>query len=186
MQTLRGDLTGSGDHHRGRPALNEGMRRTSTYHIDMVKCIYCCQEACPVDAITATAGNGRSRGTSSLTLPIADQWRDAWLQDCVALIAGAGPLRPGAAASPRPASSRSDGLSTRRGNQDRIPDVSYPQLGLRVQDYQDHKEFSLMDWNRVEGNWKQVKGKVREKWGKLTDDDLTEIAGKRDQLEGKI
>jgi uncharacterized protein YjbJ (UPF0337 family) len=30
-----------------------------------------------------------------------------------------------------------------------------------------------MDWNRVEGNWKQVKGKVKEKWGKLTDDDLT-------------
>jgi len=29
-----------------------------------------------------------------------------------------------------------------------------------------------MDWNRVEGNWKQVKGKVKEKWGKLTDDDL--------------
>jgi uncharacterized protein YjbJ (UPF0337 family) len=40
-----------------------------------------------------------------------------------------------------------------------------------------------MDWNRVEGNWKQVKGQV--KWGKLTDDDLTTI-NKRDQLEGKI
>jgi uncharacterized protein YjbJ (UPF0337 family) len=44
----------------------------------------------------------------------------------------------------------------------------------------------LMDWNRVEGNWKQVKGKVKEHWGKLTDDDLDVIAGKRDQLEGKI
>ena len=43
-----------------------------------------------------------------------------------------------------------------------------------------------MDWNRVEGNWKQVKGKVKEQWGKLTDDDLDVIAGKRDQLEGKI
>ena len=43
-----------------------------------------------------------------------------------------------------------------------------------------------MDWNRVEGNWKQVKGKVKEQWGKLTDDDLDRIAGKRDQLEGKI
>ena len=43
-----------------------------------------------------------------------------------------------------------------------------------------------MDWNRVEGNWKQVKGQVKEKWGKLTDDDLTTINGKRDQLEGKI
>jgi hypothetical protein len=29
-----------------------------------------------------------------------------------------------------------------------------------------------MDWNRVEGNWKQMKGKVKEKWGNLTDDDL--------------
>jgi uncharacterized protein YjbJ (UPF0337 family) len=43
-----------------------------------------------------------------------------------------------------------------------------------------------MDWNRVEGNWKQVKGQVKEKWGKLTDDDLTVINGRRDQLEGKI
>ena len=43
-----------------------------------------------------------------------------------------------------------------------------------------------MDWNRVEGNWKQVKGKVKEKWGQLTDDDLDTIAGRRDQLEGKI
>jgi uncharacterized protein YjbJ (UPF0337 family) len=43
-----------------------------------------------------------------------------------------------------------------------------------------------MDWNRVEGNWKQVKGKIKEKWGNLTDDDLTAINGKRDQLEGKI
>jgi uncharacterized protein YjbJ (UPF0337 family) len=43
-----------------------------------------------------------------------------------------------------------------------------------------------MDWNRVEGNWKQLKGKIKEQWGNLTDDDLDKIAGKRDQLEGKI
>jgi len=43
-----------------------------------------------------------------------------------------------------------------------------------------------MDWNRVQGNWKQLKGKVKENWGKLTDDDLDVIAGQRDQLEGKI
>jgi uncharacterized protein YjbJ (UPF0337 family) len=43
-----------------------------------------------------------------------------------------------------------------------------------------------MDWDRVEGNWKQMKGKVKEQWGILTDDDLDEIAGRRDQLEGKI
>jgi uncharacterized protein YjbJ (UPF0337 family) len=44
----------------------------------------------------------------------------------------------------------------------------------------------VMDWNRVEGNWKQFTGKVKEQWGKLTDDDLTEINGRREQLEGKI
>src|SRR5258707_249625 len=43
-----------------------------------------------------------------------------------------------------------------------------------------------MDWNRVEGNWKQIKGRVKEKWGKLTDDDLNVINGRREQLEGKI
>ena len=43
-----------------------------------------------------------------------------------------------------------------------------------------------MDWDRVEGNWKQVMGSVKEQWGKLTDDDLSVINGRRDQLEGKI
>ena len=43
-----------------------------------------------------------------------------------------------------------------------------------------------MDWNRIEGNWKQLKGKIKEQWGNLTDDDLDKIAGKREQLEGKI
>ena len=36
-----------------------------------------------------------------------------------------------------------------------------------------------MDWNRIEGNWKQAQGKIKEKWGKLTDDDLTLINGQR-------
>lgn len=43
-----------------------------------------------------------------------------------------------------------------------------------------------MNWDRIEGNWKQAKGKVKEQWGKLTDSDLDNIAGKRDQLVGKI
>jgi len=43
-----------------------------------------------------------------------------------------------------------------------------------------------MDWNRIEGNWKQTKGKVQEQWGKLTNDDLDVVDGKRDQLEGKL
>lgn len=43
-----------------------------------------------------------------------------------------------------------------------------------------------MNQDRIEGNWKQFKGNVKEKWGKLTDDDLDVIEGRRDQLEGKI
>ena len=43
-----------------------------------------------------------------------------------------------------------------------------------------------MNWDRVEGNWKQFAGKVKEKWGKLTDDDLTTIGGKKDQLVGIV
>jgi uncharacterized protein YjbJ (UPF0337 family) len=43
-----------------------------------------------------------------------------------------------------------------------------------------------MDWNRIEGNWKQFKGRAKEKWGRLTDDDLDVIDGRREQLEGKI
>ena len=43
-----------------------------------------------------------------------------------------------------------------------------------------------MDWDRVEGNWKQMKGKVKEKWGNLTDDDLDKIGGRREQLEGVL
>lgn len=43
-----------------------------------------------------------------------------------------------------------------------------------------------MNWDIVEGNWKQFKGKAKEQWGKLTDDDLDVIAGKRDQLVGRI
>jgi uncharacterized protein YjbJ (UPF0337 family) len=43
-----------------------------------------------------------------------------------------------------------------------------------------------MDWNRVEGNWKQLRGKAKQQWGKLTDDDLTYVAGRREELAGKI
>lgn len=43
-----------------------------------------------------------------------------------------------------------------------------------------------MDWDRIEGNWKQFRGKVKEQWGKLTDDDLDVIEGNRDQLEGRL
>lgn len=43
-----------------------------------------------------------------------------------------------------------------------------------------------MNWDQLEGKWKQYSGKVKEKWGNLTDDDLTAIHGRRDQLIGKI
>lgn len=43
-----------------------------------------------------------------------------------------------------------------------------------------------MNWDRIEGNWKQFKGKVREKWGKLTDDELETIAGSKDRLVGAL
>jgi uncharacterized protein YjbJ (UPF0337 family) len=48
------------------------------------------------------------------------------------------------------------------------------------------QEEMTMDWNRVEGNWKQFRGAAKEKWGKLTDDDLNVIEGRREQLEGKL
>ena len=43
-----------------------------------------------------------------------------------------------------------------------------------------------MNWDRIEGNWKQFKGTVKQQWGKLTDDQLDAISGKRDLLAGKI
>jgi uncharacterized protein YjbJ (UPF0337 family) len=43
-----------------------------------------------------------------------------------------------------------------------------------------------MNWDQVKGDWKKFGGKVKEAWGKLTDDDLKVIAGKRDQLAGAI
>jgi len=43
-----------------------------------------------------------------------------------------------------------------------------------------------MNWDRIQGNWKQVVGKAKAQWGKLTDDDLDVVAGRREQLAGKI
>jgi uncharacterized protein YjbJ (UPF0337 family) len=43
-----------------------------------------------------------------------------------------------------------------------------------------------MNWDRVEGNWKQVKSTVQQKWGKLTSDDLDVIKGKRTELAGRL
>jgi uncharacterized protein YjbJ (UPF0337 family) len=43
-----------------------------------------------------------------------------------------------------------------------------------------------MNWDQVEGKWKQMKGSVREKWGKLTDSDYELIAGNRDKFLGRL
>ena len=43
-----------------------------------------------------------------------------------------------------------------------------------------------MNWDQIKGNWKQVTGKAKVQWGKLTNDDLDVIAGKRDVMAGKI
>ncbi len=43
-----------------------------------------------------------------------------------------------------------------------------------------------MNWDTIKGQWKQFSGKVKEKWGQLTDDDLTTIDGQHDQLVGKL
>jgi len=43
-----------------------------------------------------------------------------------------------------------------------------------------------MNWDQVKGNWKQFSGTVKVKWGKLTDDEVDQIAGRRDILLGKI
>jgi uncharacterized protein YjbJ (UPF0337 family) len=43
-----------------------------------------------------------------------------------------------------------------------------------------------MNWDQVAGKWKQVRGSVRQQWGKLTDDDLEQIAGNRDKFIGVL
>jgi uncharacterized protein YjbJ (UPF0337 family) len=44
----------------------------------------------------------------------------------------------------------------------------------------------VMNWDQIAGNWKQFSGKVREQWGKLTDDDLARINGQREQMIGCV
>ena len=43
-----------------------------------------------------------------------------------------------------------------------------------------------MNWDRIEGEWQNFKGKVRDKWGKLTDDDVEQVGGKKDRLVGRL
>jgi uncharacterized protein YjbJ (UPF0337 family) len=43
-----------------------------------------------------------------------------------------------------------------------------------------------MNWDQIQGKWKQFAGTARERWGKLTDDDLQMVSGKQEQLIGRI
>jgi uncharacterized protein YjbJ (UPF0337 family) len=43
-----------------------------------------------------------------------------------------------------------------------------------------------MNWDHIKGSWKMLQGKAKQKWGKLTDDDLQAIEGKRDELVGRL
>jgi uncharacterized protein YjbJ (UPF0337 family) len=43
-----------------------------------------------------------------------------------------------------------------------------------------------MNWDRVEGNWKQFKGQAQQKWGQLTNDDLDVVEGRREELAGRL
>jgi len=47
-------------------------------------------------------------------------------------------------------------------------------------------EVSDMNWDRIEGNWRQIMGSARERWGKIADDDLEKAGGRRDQLVGRV
>jgi uncharacterized protein YjbJ (UPF0337 family) len=50
----------------------------------------------------------------------------------------------------------------------------------------DKQQEQRMNWDRVEGNWKTLRGQVQQKWGKLTDDDVNVIEGKRTELSGRL
>jgi uncharacterized protein YjbJ (UPF0337 family) len=50
-----------------------------------------------------------------------------------------------------------------------------------------HEHYEVnVNWEQIEGKWNQLKGAVKQRWGKLTDDDLDVIAGKKDELLGKL
>jgi uncharacterized protein YjbJ (UPF0337 family) len=63
-------------------------------------------------------------------------------------------------------------------NHDGQPTFIWPDMQFRKEE--------PMNWDRIEGNWMQFKGKVRQQWGKLTDDDMELVEGKRTELVGRI
>jgi uncharacterized protein YjbJ (UPF0337 family) len=48
------------------------------------------------------------------------------------------------------------------------------------------RRTAAMNWDRIKGNWKQFKGQARQQWGKLTDDELDMVEGRREELVGRI
>jgi len=64
--------------------------------------------------------------------------------------------------------------------------VDGPILPFRHMGRRKNQQERAMNWDRVEGNWKQFKGQLQQKWGKLTDDDLDVIEGKRTELAGRL
>lgn len=63
-----------------------------------------------------------------------------------------------------------------------LPAAAYAQTAGQTTTQNDAKTM----WEKIKGTWTQSKGAVKEQWGKLTDDDLLAIEGRRDQLVGKI
>jgi uncharacterized protein YjbJ (UPF0337 family) len=57
---------------------------------------------------------------------------------------------------------------------------------LSIDSSQNQQEMTTMNWDQIEGKWQQYKGRARERWGELTDDDLDVVSGKREQLAGKL
>jgi len=64
--------------------------------------------------------------------------------------------------------------------------VDLPRTGSRIQLSASGPEGQQMNRNRIAGNWKQFKGSARQQWGRLTEDDLEVVAGKREHLAGMI
>jgi uncharacterized protein YjbJ (UPF0337 family) len=50
----------------------------------------------------------------------------------------------------------------------------------------EQEKEATMNWDQIQGKWKQAKGQVKQKWGELTDDELDAIDGKREQLVGRV
>lgn len=83
------------------------------------------------------------------------------------------------------------GLTGGDGQELRRPPGRFPGIGQRRRSVRFVPVDNIamegeMNWDQVAGNWKQLRGSVKEKWGRLTDDDLDRMAGQRDQLVGRL